>query len=116
MKADPQPAKQLAILTCMDCRLDVLEPLGLKLGDAHVIRNAGGIVTDDVLRSLEISQTQLDTKEVFVVQHTGCAANPPALSELVRQLRQAPALPHRDRIRGFIYETAADTVEEVPTE
>ncbi len=116
MKADPRPSKQLAILTCMDCRLDVLDALGLELGEAHVFRNAGGLVTDDALRSLEISQRQLDTREIFVVHHTGCAAGAPDPAGAARQLRESPSLPHRDGVRGFIYETDTDTVTEIATD
>ena len=70
--ASASPAKGIAIVTCMDCRLDVLGALGLKRGDAHVLRNAGGVITDDVIRSLAISQRRLDTREVILVHHTDC--------------------------------------------
>jgi len=66
------PLSGLAILACMDARLDVAETLGLRTGDAHIIRNAGGLVTDDVIRSLIVSQQLLGTSEVIVIQHTGC--------------------------------------------
>jgi carbonic anhydrase len=66
------PAKKLAVVACMDARLTVEEVLGLKTGDAHIIRNAGGIVTDDVLRSLIISQRLLGTREILVINHTDC--------------------------------------------
>src|SRR5437773_12424412 len=66
------PARRLAIVTCMDARLDPARFLGLEPGDAHVIRNAGGLVTDDVLRSLAISHWELGTQEVFVIAHTEC--------------------------------------------
>ncbi len=68
----PAPLSGLAILACMDSRLDVEEALGLRTGDAHVIRNAGGLATDDAIRSLVISQQLLGTDEVLVIQHTGC--------------------------------------------
>jgi carbonic anhydrase len=67
-----QPKKKLAILTCMDSRIDVFDILGLESGDAHVIRNAGGIVTDDALRSLIVSQNLLGTEEILVMNHTDC--------------------------------------------
>jgi carbonic anhydrase len=67
------PLSRLAVLTCMDGRLDIEEALGLRTGDAHVLRNAGGIVTEDVLRSLLISQHLVGTREVVVIEHTGCA-------------------------------------------
>ena len=66
------PLSGLAILACMDARLDVEESLGLRTGDAHIIRNAGGLVTDDVIRSLIVSQQLLGTDEIVVIQHTGC--------------------------------------------
>jgi carbonic anhydrase len=66
------PLSGLAILACMDARLDVEETLGLRTGDAHIIRNAGGLVTDDVIRSLIVSQQLLGTNEIVVIQHTGC--------------------------------------------
>src|SRR5215210_3260806 len=70
--ADPRPSRRLAVLTCMDARIDVFAALGLHLGDAHVIRNAGGRVTDDVLRSLALSSHVLGVDTVVVMQHTRC--------------------------------------------
>jgi carbonic anhydrase len=70
--ADPKPSRHLAIVTCMDARIDVFAALGLRLGEAHVIRNAGGRVTDDVLRSLAVSSSVLDVDTVVVLQHTKC--------------------------------------------
>ncbi len=69
---DVAPSRRLAVITCMDSRLDVFGLLGLELGEAHVIRNAGGIVSDDVIRSLAISQRLLGTTEIIVIQHTDC--------------------------------------------
>ena len=69
---DAPPARKVAVVTCMDARIDPAAILGLELGDVHVIRNAGGTVTEDVLRSLAVSQRRLDTTEVMVVQHTSC--------------------------------------------
>lgn len=69
---DKHPAKHLAVLSCMDCRIQVEEVLGLKPGDAHILRNAGGIVTDDVVRSLILSYRFLGTREIVVINHTGC--------------------------------------------
>ncbi|MGD9531658.1 beta-class carbonic anhydrase [Pseudonocardia sp.] len=66
------PALHVALLTCMDSRIDVFALFGMKLGEAHVLRNAGGVVTDDVIRSLTISQRKLQTREIIVMQHTGC--------------------------------------------
>src|SRR6476646_7103359 len=69
---DVRPSRQLAIVTCMDSRLDVFAALGLRDGEAHVLRNAGGIVSDDVIRSLAISQRLLGTREVMLIHHTDC--------------------------------------------
>ena len=69
------PALRLAIVCCMDSRIDIFSVLGLHLGEAHIIRNAGGIVTDDVVRSLTLSQALLGTRDVMVIQHTGCGLN-----------------------------------------
>ena len=66
------PRRKLAVLACMDARLNVEQVLGLKLGDAHIIRNAGGIATDDAIRSMVISQQLLGTEEVIVIEHSGC--------------------------------------------
>ena len=72
-RLDKHPAKHLVVVTCMDCRIHVEEILGLNVGDAHVLRNGGGIVTDDVIRSLILSYRFLETREIFVINHTGCA-------------------------------------------
>ena len=69
---DKHPAKRLVVLTCMDCRVQVEEILGLKVGDAHILRNEGGIATDDVIRSLILSCRFVGTREIFVINHTGC--------------------------------------------
>jgi carbonic anhydrase len=131
---DPAPARHLAVVTCMDTRLDVYALLGLRLGDAHVIRNAGGRVTDDVLRSLIVSIEVLGTTAVAVIQHTDCGmakATDEELRALVRQrrgadpepvrfltiddhgeairrdvevLRTSPFLPSDLDVRGFLYD------------
>ena len=74
MSARPasHPRRELALLTCMDCRIDPLAALGIELGEAHVIRNAGAIVTEDAIRSLALSQRALGTREIWVVMHTAC--------------------------------------------
>lgn len=137
-----QPALKLAILTCMDARVDPAALLGLQPGDAHVIRNAGGRATRDSAHALAISQAVLGTREVMVLHHTDCAmgrfsagelasriaaaTNQPfndeletftdevaAVSEDVSRLRGYAALVHRDRIRGFIYELASGSLKEV---
>jgi carbonic anhydrase len=115
----PHPALGLAIVTCKDARIDPYAVLGLRPGDAHVIRNAGGVVTDDVIRSLGLSQTGLGTREVLVAQHTGCGAHPPgadmdaSVREAVRALRAADALPHRDRVRGAVIDLVSGGVRPV---
>lgn len=83
------PAKNLAIVACMDARLTVEEVLGLKTGDAHIIRNAGGIVTDDALRSLIISQRLLGTREILVINHTDCGMLTFKDEDLRQQLQKA---------------------------
>jgi carbonic anhydrase len=137
-----EPAKGIAIVTCMDCRIDALGALGLELGDAHVLRNAGGVVTDDMIRSLAISQRRLGTTQVALVHHTRCGmegldehafreelrqaagSEPPFaigsfadaeadVRESVRRLHDSPLLPHRDRVRGFIYDVDTGGVREV---
>src|SRR3954464_3490168 len=125
------PARKTAVIACMDARLDVHGLLGLEIGDAHVIRNAGGVVTDDAIRSLAISQRLLGTEEIVLIHHTDCgmltfsddefrraiqddtgikpgwaAEAFPALGEAVRQsiarIRSSPFVPSKDSIRGFV--------------
>ncbi len=128
----PRPRRKLAVLTCMDARIDPYALLGLTRGDAHLLRNAGGLVTDDAIRSLSASQRELGTEEVVVVMHEGCGllgadderfaqalaadgAHPPwrlggfadveqALREGLERLRESPELAHRDRISGFVFD------------
>ena len=136
------PAKQIAIVTCMDARLSPYVMLGLSEGDAHVIRNAGGVITDDEIRSLVISQRLLGTREVMLIQHTNCGMltfseeevkgqiqeevgiKPPFalesftdLEENVRQsirrIEASPFIPHKDSVRGFIYEVETGRLREV---
>jgi carbonic anhydrase len=136
------PARKVAVLTCMDARLDPARVLGLSEGDAHVIRNAGGVVTDDAIRSLAISQRLLGTEEIVLIHHTDCAMltftdeqfreqvredtgiKPPWAPESFRDvagdLRQSiarvetsPFLLHPDRVRGFVYETESGRLREV---
>jgi carbonic anhydrase len=136
-----QPARKLAVLACMDARLDVNRILGLKAGDAHVIRNAGGVVTEDAIRSLVISQRLLGTEEIMVIQHTGCGMltfkddavkaeierdtglRPdfaleafPDLEQNVRQslarIEASPFIPSK-QARGFIYDVATGVLNEV---
>jgi len=136
------PAKGVAIIACMDARLDVHKILGLREGDAHVIRNAGGVITDDEIRSLTISQRLLGTSEVILIHHTDCGMltftddevrhaiqtevgiKPPFplesfrdLEEDVRQsmarIKASPFVPRKDSIRGFVYEVETGRLREV---
>jgi|SRR4051812_31152569 carbonic anhydrase len=136
------PAKKLAVLACMDARLDVHAILGLEPGEAHVIRNAGGVVTDDEIRSLAISQRLLGTEEIVLIHHTDCgmltftddefkrgiqdetgikpdwaAESFPELDEDVRQtiarIKSSPFIPNKDSIRGFVYEVETGRLREV---
>ena len=117
-----RPRRKLAVLACMDARLDPYELLGLERGDAHIVRNAGGLVTDDALRSLSISQRLLGTEELVVVMHRDCgmqgADEPGGFDDLeaelragLAKLRAAEELPARDRIRGLIYDPADGSLE-----
>ena len=136
------PAKKVAVVACMDARLDVHGLLGLALGDAHVIRNAGGVVTDDEIRSLAISQRLLGTKEIILIHHTDCgmltftddafkrqiqddtgikpewaAESFTDLDEDVRQsiarIKASPFIPNKDSVRGFVYDVATGKLREV---
>jgi len=136
------PGRRLAVLACMDARLDPARALGLEPGDAHVIRNSGGVVTEDAIRSLVISQRLLGTEEIVLIHHTGCGmltftddevldtiesdvgTRPdfalrsfPDLDENVRQsiaaLRANPFLPRTDSIRGFVYDVETGALREV---
>lgn len=138
----PMPSRRVAIVTCMDCRIDVFDALGLKLGEAHVLRNAGGTATEDMIRSLVISQRRLGTREVMLVHHTRCGmqalseeafrselrretgVEPPFaiesfadveanVRESMRRVRSSPFLPHRDAVRGFIYDVESHRLREV---
>lgn len=140
--SDPPPRLRLTIVTCMDARLDLCGALGVRPGEAHVLRNAGGVVTDDVLRSLVLSQRLLGTVEVMVIQHTGCGAHGLDDAQLARQLtdetgaappfafggfadledsvrrsleriRTCPWLPATDLARGFVYEIDTAKLHEV---
>lgn len=137
-----RPARHVAVLACMDSRLDVPAILGLDPGDAHVIRNAGGVVTPDAIRSLTISQRLLGTREIVLVHHTDCGmlklSDDGFKAELqaevglspdwavesfddvdedvrnsINRLRSSPFLPHRDAIRGFVYEVETGRLREV---
>ena len=136
------PGKKVAVVACMDARLNPYGLLGLQEGDAHVIRNAGGVVTDDEIRSLAISQRLLGTEEIILIHHTGCgmltftddefkrqvqeetgikpewAAE--AFSDLEEDVRQSaariqasPFIPRKESIRGFVYEVETGRLREV---
>lgn len=136
------PARHAAVVACMDARLNPYGMLGLTEGDAHVIRNAGGVVTEDVIRSLVISQRLLGTREIVLVHHTDCGMltftddavkaaiekdtglrpafaleafpDPDAdVRQSIARLRSSPFLPHKDQIRGFVYEVATGKLREV---
>ena len=89
----PRPRRQVAILTCMDTRIDPLAMLGLERGDAHIIRNAGGLVSDDAIRSLSASQRLLGTDEIIVVMHDGCGLHGASEDDYAQQLRADGVLP-----------------------
>src|SRR4051812_27898616 len=89
----PRPQRKVAVLACMDTRIDLFPMLGLERGDAHIIRNAGGLVTDDVLRSLSASQRLLGTEEVVVVMHEGCGLHGASEDDFAAQLRADGILP-----------------------
>lgn len=137
-----RPARQTAVVACMDARLNMYGILGLNEGEAHVIRNAGGVVTEDVIRSLTISQRLLGTSEILLIQHTDCGMltftddevkaqieaevgfSPPFALESftdlernvrasVARIRTSPFLPNRDSIHGFIYEVETGKLREV---
>ncbi len=134
----PRPGRKVAVLACMDTRIDLFPMLGLRRGDAHLLRNAGGLVTDDAIRSLSVSQRKLGTEEVIVVMHDSCGllgasdeafagelaadgAAPSwrmggfadveqALRDGLARLRQSPELPHRDHISGFVFDPETGTL------
>ena len=136
------PAKKLAAVVCMDARLETGALLALVEGDAHVIRNAGGVVTEDVSRSLTISQRLLGTREIMLIHHTDCGMltfrdddltqqileetgmKPPfaleSFSDLeadvrqsIKRIKTSPFIPHKDQVRGFVYDVATGQLNEV---
>lgn len=137
-----RPRRQLAIVACMDSRMDIFQMLGLEHGDAHIIRNAGGVVTDDVIRSLVLSQRLLGTREIILVHHTNCGLQ--AINEAefkaeleaefgikpwwalecfsdpytdtrqsINRLQQSPFVQYKDHIRGFVYDVSDGRLREV---
>jgi carbonic anhydrase len=142
---DVRPSRQLAIVTCMDSRLDVFAALGLGDGEAHVLRNAGGVITDDVIRSLAVSQRRLGTREVMLIHHTDCGMQSltddgfraelqeatgvaPAFAiesfsevdadvrQSILRVRRSPFLLHRDLVRGFVYDVDTHRLREIEVE
>ena len=134
--ADPRPSRRLAVVTCMDARIDVFAALGLHLGEAHVIRNAGGRVTDDVLRSLTLSSHVLGVDTVVVMQHTKCGLagvtdeelrrrtgadfaffpiddHAAALREDIEVLISKPYLEPIEIIAGFVYDVESGDIDDV---
>ena len=136
------PARHLAIVACMDSRMDIFQMLGLAHGDAHVIRNAGGVVTDDVERSLVLSQRLLNTNEIILIHHTDCGlekVNPSEFKEELQtecglkpswsiesfadpfedtrqsmnRLHHSPFLKYKEHIRGFVYDVSDGKLIEV---
>ena len=136
------PGRGVAVIACMDARLHVSAILGLEVGDAHIIRNAGGVVTDDAIRSLVISQRLLGTKEIILIHHSDCGmetfsddavkatiaadtgirpsfaleAFPDAADDVrqsIARIKASPFIPYRDSIRGFVYDVATGRLDEV---
>jgi carbonic anhydrase len=119
-----KPRKKLAVLACMDARLNPYELLGLERGDAHIVRNAGGLLTDDALNSLSISQRLLGTEEVVVIMHRDCGMEGQVelggfenleekLRETLERLRTDESLVAHDNVRGLIYDPADGTLGEL---
>ncbi len=142
---DVRPSRQLAVVTCMDSRLDVFAALGLGQGEAHVLRNAGGVITDDVIRSLAVSQRRLGTREVMLIHHTDCGMQKlsddgfraelqeatgvsPAFAiesfadvdadvrQSILRVRRSDFVAHRDAVRGFVYDVDTHRLREVTVE
>ena len=137
----PKPRRKVAVLACMDTRIDLYAMLGIERGDAHIVRNAGGLVTDDALRSLAISQRLLGTEEVVVVMHEDCGLHGASedafrqqlaadgvlpswrlgafddveatLRHSLARLRAAPELPAREHLRGFVFDPETGQLREV---
>jgi carbonic anhydrase len=136
------PSRHVAVVACMDARLNVYGILGLREGEAHVIRNAGGVVTDDEVRSLAISQRLLGTREIILIHHTDCGMvtftdddfkrqieqetglRPPWAAEAfpdpeedvrqsVRRITSSPFIPHTESVRGFVFDVATGRLNEV---
>ncbi|HEY9290050.1 MAG TPA: carbonic anhydrase [Microlunatus sp.] len=136
------PARHIAVVTCMDCRIDPVRALGINVGDANVIRNAGGLVVEDTIRSLSISQHKLGTTSIMIIQHTRCGLStfsdeefraelesetgvrPPwgprpfgpqedNIRAALERIRTSPFLPHRNDVRGFVFDVDTGLLHEV---
>ncbi|WP_030616739.1 beta-class carbonic anhydrase [Streptomyces sclerotialus] len=138
---DARPAQKVTVVTCMDARLNLPEALGLKVGDLHTLRNAGGVITDDVIRSLTISQRALGTRSVVLIHHTGCGMQTLTedfrneladevgerpnwavesfkdvdadVRQSMQRVRTSPFLPHTDDVRGFVFDVETGLLREV---
>ena len=139
---DVRPSRRLAIVTCMDSRLDVFAALGLEDGQAHILRNAGGVITDDVIRSLALSQRRLGTEEIMLIHHSDCGlqlitddafraelqeatgmapsfaiesfTDPEAdTRQSIARVRHSPFLLYPDRVRGFVYDVDSGVLREI---
>jgi carbonic anhydrase len=138
---DARPVQKVAVVACMDARLDLFAALGLDLGDSHIIRNAGGVVTDDTIRSLTISQRALGTSSVVLIHHTGCGllgltedfrhelelevGQRPQwaveafvdldgdVRQSMQRVRTSPFLPHREDVRGFVFDVHTGLLREI---
>ncbi|MGW4891160.1 beta-class carbonic anhydrase [Kitasatospora sp. NPDC004240] len=138
---DARPVQKVAVVACMDARLDLFAALGLELGDAHVLRNAGGVVTDDTIRSLTISQRALGTRSVVLIHHTGCGllgltedfrreleqevGQRPQwaveafvdldgdVRQSMQRVRTSPFLLHTDDVRGFVFDVHTGLLREI---
>lgn len=136
------PARQVAIVACMDSRMPIFQILGMEYGEAHIIRNAGGVITDDVIRSLTLSQRYLGTREIILLHHTDCGLQRVTEDQLkhdletelgikpwwsvesftdpyvdtrqsIQRLKLTPFLPYKDHIRGFVYDVDTGRLDEV---
>ncbi len=139
---DVRPRRRLAIVTCMDSRLDVFTAVGLQEGEAHILRNAGGVITDDVIRSLAVSQRRLGTREVMLIHHTDCGlltltddgfraelqattGVAPAFAiesfsdvdanvrQSILRVRRSPFVLHTGHVRGFVYDVDTHRLREI---
>ena len=139
--SDVRPSRRLAVVACMDSRLNVFATLGLTEGEAHILRNAGGVVTDDVIRSLAISQRRLGTTDIMLIHHTDCGMQKVTddgfraelqesggvapsfaiesftdvdanIRQSILRVRRSVFLAHRDRVRGFVYDVDTGALRE----